>query len=68
MRLIALCGQSIITDKLSFKINNLIKGGVSGRTAKGGRAHTRAVKGIDGDVKLNRALWVMAEKMLQLAS
>ncbi|MCC1903099.1 DUF945 domain-containing protein, partial [Salmonella enterica subsp. enterica serovar Indiana] len=35
---------------------------------KGGRAHTRAIKGIDGDVKLNRALWVMAENMLQLAS
>ncbi|MCP5821514.1 DUF945 domain-containing protein, partial [Klebsiella pneumoniae] len=26
--------------------------------------HTRAVRGIDGDVKLNRALWVMAEAML----
>ncbi|MEI7100030.1 DUF945 domain-containing protein, partial [Klebsiella pneumoniae] len=25
---------------------------------------TRAVRGIDGDVKLNRALWVMAEAML----
>ncbi|MDF3635994.1 DUF945 domain-containing protein, partial [Enterobacter cloacae] len=25
---------------------------------------TRAVTGIDGDVKLNRALWVMAENML----
>lgn len=25
---------------------------------------TRAVKGIDSDVKLNRALWVMAENML----
>lgn len=47
---------------------NLIKGGLSGRTTKGKRAHTRAVKGIDGDVKLNRALWVMAENMLQLAS
>ncbi|HGX3269373.1 TPA: DUF932 domain-containing protein [Citrobacter koseri] len=46
---------------------NLIKGGLSGRTTKGKRAHTRAVKGIDGDVKLNRALWVMAENMLQLA-
>lgn len=30
--------------------------------------NTRAIKGIDGDVKLNRALWVMAENMLQLAS
>ena len=32
------------------------------------RPFTRASKGIDGDVKLNRALWVMAENMLQLAS
>lgn len=47
---------------------NLIKGGLSGLTTKGKRAHTRALKGIDGDVKLNRALWVMAENMLQLAS
>lgn len=43
---------------------NLIKGGLSGRSAKGRRTHTRAVRGIDGDVKLNRALWVMAEAML----
>ena len=27
---------------------NLIKGGLSGRNAKGGRSHTRAVRGIDG--------------------
>jgi hypothetical protein len=29
---------------------NLIKGGLYGRNAKGGRTHTRAIKGIDGDV------------------
>ncbi|WP_258339922.1 DUF932 domain-containing protein [Citrobacter amalonaticus] len=45
---------------------NLLKGGLSGRTAKGKRSHTRAVNGIDGDVKLNRALWVMAENMMNL--
>ena len=44
---------------------NLLKGGLSGRTAQGKRTHTRAVKGIDGDVKLNRALWVMAESLLE---
>nr|WP_256387615.1 DUF932 domain-containing protein [Citrobacter sp. L55] len=43
---------------------NLIKGALSGRNAKGGRSHTRAVRSIDGDVKLNRALWVMAEALL----
>ncbi|HAC8240238.1 TPA_asm: DUF945 domain-containing protein, partial [Salmonella enterica] len=32
------------------------------------RSHTRAVNGIDGDVTLNRALWVMAEQMQQALS
>lgn len=31
-----------------------------------GRVTSRAVKGIDGDVKLNRALWTLAEKMAEL--
>ncbi|HHH1419497.1 TPA: DUF932 domain-containing protein [Yersinia enterocolitica] len=44
---------------------NLIKGGLRGETIKGKRMHTRAVRGIDGDVKLNRALWVMAETLLE---
>jgi hypothetical protein len=44
---------------------NLIKGGLPGRTTKG--ELTRAVKGTR-DVKLNRALWVMAENMLHPAS
>ncbi|HEF0099536.1 TPA: DUF945 domain-containing protein [Citrobacter youngae] len=47
---------------------NLLKGGLPGRTAKGKRSHTRAVNGIEGDVKLNRALWVMAENMMDLLS
>jgi len=44
---------------------NLMKGGLSGRTAQGKSSRTRAVTGIDGDVKLNRALWVMAENLLE---
>ena len=44
---------------------NLRKGGLAGRTAQGKRSHTRAVNGIDGDLKLNRALWVMAEELQQ---
>lgn len=44
---------------------NLIKGGLSGRNAKGERARTRSVNGIDGDIKLNQALWVMTEKMYE---
>lgn len=45
---------------------NLIKGGLSGRNAKGKRTSTRSVNGIDGDIKLNKALWVMAEKMYKI--
>jgi len=47
---------------------NLSKGGLSGRSAQGKRSRTRAVNGIDGDIKLNRALWVMAEKLQQALS
>ncbi|UCQ29498.1 DUF945 domain-containing protein [Edwardsiella tarda] len=44
---------------------SLIKGGLPGRTTQGKRTHTRAINGIDGDIKLNRALWVMAESLLE---
>lgn len=47
---------------------SLLKGGLSGRTAQGKRSRTRAVNGIDGDIKLNRALWVMAEELQQALS
>ncbi len=47
---------------------NLSKGGLSGRTVQGKRSRTRAVNGIDGDIKLNRALWVMAEQLQQALS
>ncbi|HBS1810046.1 TPA: DUF945 domain-containing protein, partial [Klebsiella pneumoniae] len=45
---------------------NLIKGGLPGRTEKGKRTTTRPVKAIDGDVKLNKALWLIAEKFRTL--
>ncbi|WP_373976249.1 DUF932 domain-containing protein [Yersinia pseudotuberculosis] len=44
---------------------NLTKGGLQGKSTRGQRARTRAISGIDGDIKLNRALWVMAEQMKQ---
>lgn len=45
---------------------NLIKGGLSGRAASGRRQRTRPVQGIDQNVRLNRALWLLAEGMHQL--
>jgi len=47
---------------------NLIKGGLRGRTAKGKNTTTRPVTGIDGDIKLNQALWKMAEEFAKLKS
>ncbi len=47
---------------------NLIRGGMPGRSASGQRQRTRAVTGIDQDVKLNRALWTLAEEMRRIKS
>ncbi|MBS2132061.1 DUF945 domain-containing protein (plasmid) [Burkholderia thailandensis] len=45
---------------------NLTKGQIPGRSATGRRIRTRPVTGLDADVKLNRALWVLAEEMRKL--
>lgn len=45
---------------------NLIKGGQGGRASTGRRLTTRPVTGVQQDVKLNRALWQLAEGMRQL--
>lgn len=45
---------------------NLIDGGLRGRAANGRRTTTRPVTGIDQNVKLNRALWTLAEEMAKL--
>jgi hypothetical protein len=45
---------------------NALKGGLRGRTAANARTTTRAVTGISQDLKLNQALWALAEGMRQL--
>ncbi|MGH8159774.1 MAG: DUF932 domain-containing protein [Rhodanobacter sp.] len=45
---------------------NLTQGGLLGRSAKGHRQRTRPVQGIDQNVRLNRALWLLADGMRQL--
>ncbi len=45
---------------------NLTKGGLHGRSANGRRQQTRPVQGIDTDVRLNRALWMLADGLRQL--
>jgi hypothetical protein len=45
---------------------HIMGGGLRGRNATGKRTTTRAVGGIDQSVKLNRALWILAEAMAKL--
>lgn len=45
---------------------NLIHGGLPARSTNGHRQRTRPVQGIDQNVKINRALWMLAEEMHRL--
>lgn len=62
--------SSDVTDDLWTTFNrvqeNILKGGVHGRGTNGRRMTTRAISGIDQSIKVNRALWVLAEEMRKL--
>lgn len=45
---------------------NIVQGGLTMKAANGRRMSTRAVSGIDSSVKVNRALWMLAEEMRRL--
>jgi len=45
---------------------NMVRGGLPARTTTGRVRATREVTGIDQNVKLNRALWVLAEEMKRI--
>ena len=45
---------------------NMLKGGARGLSTTGRRIHTRAIQAVDRDVKLNKALWTLTEKMAEL--
>lgn len=44
---------------------NVMRGGLDARTRTNRRTSTRAVQGIDQGVKLNRAMWVLADAMMK---
>ncbi len=47
---------------------NAVRGGLSARSPQGRRVRTRPIEGVDSNVALNRALWVLAEEMRRLAA
>ncbi|MDR6484638.1 UNVERIFIED_ORG: hypothetical protein ABIC72_005723 [Burkholderia sp. 1988] len=44
----------------------MTRGGLQGRNAAGRATTTRAVTGIDQNIRLNRALWVLADELRRL--
>lgn len=47
---------------------NLLNGGLRGRTTTGKRTTTRAVGGVNENVKLNKALWTLADSLARFKS
>jgi hypothetical protein len=45
---------------------NLVRGGLSGRSANGRRTRTREVNGVNENVRLNKALWSLTDRFAQL--
>ena len=45
---------------------NLIRGGLHGHSSNGRKTRTRAVKSIDTNIKLNKSLWILTQKMMEL--
>lgn len=47
---------------------NLTRGGQQGRSSNGRRVTTRGVAALNNDVRLNKALWTLADEMAKLAA
>ena len=45
---------------------NMVRGGVRGRSASGRRSTSREVKSVNEDVRINKALWTLTEEMSRL--
>jgi len=45
---------------------NLMRGGVHAHNEQGRRIRLRGIKSVDADTRINRALWVLAERMAEL--
>ena len=59
-------GKSDLWSTFNTVQENLVKGGLRGRNSANRRTVTRAITGIDQDIKLNRALWLLADRMREL--
>ncbi len=61
-------GNDSLWTKFNVVQENLMRGGQHGRASSGRRVTTRPVQSIDNNVKLNKALWILADEMSKLKS
>lgn len=57
--------EDLATDlwtRLNVIQENLLRGGLNGRSAHGRRVQTRAIRSVNEDVRLNKALWHLADE------
>ena len=47
---------------------NLMQGGLQGHNANGGKTTTRRVSSVSENIRLNRALWTLADEMAKMAA
>lgn len=60
--------NSSLWTKFNVVQENLMRGGQQGRASSGKRVTTRPVQSIENNVRLNKALWILADKMAKLKS
>jgi hypothetical protein len=60
-------GQRTVWKTFNVVQENLVRGGAQGRGATGRRASLRAVTNPNADLKLNRALWTLADELAKVA-
>jgi hypothetical protein len=58
--------QANLWNVFNVTQENVIKGGLTGTNAHQRRVTTREVKGIDQDIRLNKALWTLADEFAKL--
>lgn len=58
--------EDSLWNKFNVVQENLVRGGQRGWGSTGRRTTTRPVESIDGNIKLNKALWILADGMAKL--
>lgn len=58
--------QNNLWGTLNVVQENMLQGGVRGRSASGRRMSTRAVNSVTEDTRLNKALWTLASEMRKI--